>query len=271
MVYKSTLASRTLRFCAEGFHGRDSTEITPILVRVGFKTSLRSTLARATCERPARAGPKTRAGRRRSALNRLAFKPKEIKLIWGGMEPKGHREFLRIWRDLRFLFWFVKRDYWWQGPRLEMYLRSAALAWQSKLHAMRNGFSADTFDAQIESSLADFMFEYRLCNRKCDCWCRKEFGAGSREVRKLREGIEVQMSSFHERQLKQAPVAATSRRRAATRSDTATPAREGQPGGGPTVTSLDRNQWPITFEDLGLGPYQPPFGPEFPGNRNQEP
>lgn len=35
------------------------------------------------------------------------------------------------------------------------------------------------------------------------------------------------------------------------------------------ITSLDRNQSAITFEDLGLGPFRAPFGPGFPGDRNQ--
>jgi len=219
-------------------------------------------------------GPRTRAGRRRSALNRLAAKPKEIKLIWGGVEPQGHREFLRVWRDLRFLFWFVKREHWWQEPRLETYLKAAARAWQGKLEAARKGLNSSLvsrFDLDIESSLADFMFEYRLCNRKCDCWCRREFGAGGRELGKLRKGIEARMSSFHPRQLKAAPAAISpqERRKRAAAAEASRERYWPQKKSPAAVTSLDRNQSPITFEDLGLGPYQGPFGPVYHGNRDQ--
>lgn len=219
-------------------------------------------------------GPRTHEGRRRSALNRLAAKPNEIKQVWHGVEPKGYREFLRIWRDLRFLFGFVKRELWWREPRLEIHLKSAAWAWQSKLHALRNGFPTSSFDPAIEGSLGDFLFEYRLLNRKCDCWCRREFGAGGRELCKLREGIEARMSAFHPRQLTQPPGAPESRerrRRTASAGATETPGEHYQPVNTPpaAVTSPDRNQSPITFENLGLGPFFLGLGPEFPRNRNQ--
>lgn len=217
-------------------------------------------------------GPKTREGRRRSALNRLAAKPKEIKWVWGGAEPRGHREFLRIWRDLRFLFGFVKPEYWREEPRLEIHLKEAARAWQSKLHAVCNGFSTGKLDADIESGLESFIFEYRLCNRKCDYWCRREFGAGGRELRKLRQGIEARMSSFHPRQMKEASAVMAPRQERSDRSTATGTSGEQYPERNHPPASLerpDRNQSPITFEDLGLPPYLPPFGPEFPRNRNQ--
>jgi hypothetical protein len=173
-------------------------------------------------------GPRTREGRRRSALNRLGV---EISDLTPGriLRPEEARDFLRIWRDLVALFWFVEppvrrtgrrsgrrsegrsegyseggsegrdRASWWhEEPKLEFLLNRAAWAWWGKLPAARSGLGGFAGkDAEIESRLSEFLFEFSLCNRKCDYWLRKEFGAdGRRDLRTLRESVESRLTAF---------------------------------------------------------------------------
>ncbi len=143
-------------------------------------------------------GPRTREGRRRSALNRLGLKRPE-KLWWDHLGSAPRPDYLRIWRDLVSLFQFVNPRLWREVPQLEIYLRDAAEAWAYKLRSARNGFVSEGLNAGIHSRLSRFRFEFRVHNQKCDYWLRKEFGSDGRiNMNKLREGIEARMSSFRE-------------------------------------------------------------------------
>jgi hypothetical protein len=143
-------------------------------------------------------GPRTREGRRRSALNRLGSKPSEL-AWWGGLEPQGYKDFLRVRRDLFVAFWFVKPELWREQPMLELYLRGAAQAWCQKLLAARKGFVSDRPNASIHWHLSEFLAEVRVWNQKCNYWLRREFGSDGRpDIDRLREGIEARLSSFRE-------------------------------------------------------------------------
>jgi hypothetical protein len=72
-------------------------------------------------------GPRTREGRRRSALNKREFVFSE-----GGREIMDHhqgdlREYQRIWRDLLAVFDIM-------GPEMEPYLAAIAADWWLKAH-----------------------------------------------------------------------------------------------------------------------------------------
>jgi hypothetical protein len=143
-------------------------------------------------------GPRTREGRRRSSLNRLGFKASGWR-AFGGFEFRGQRDFLRVWRDLLALFWFIKPEWWREQPKLEYSFRSAAWDWSRKLPLARSGSPCGSINESIQSSLSQFIFEFRLCNQKCHCWLGKEFGADGRtDIVKLREAIEARLPSFHE-------------------------------------------------------------------------
>jgi hypothetical protein len=149
---------------------------------------------RANAERST--GPRTLAGRRRSALNRLGWKASDRKMMaW--LQPQDRQEFLKVWRDLRALFWFVPEELWREHPRLEFYLQGAATAWHSKLLAARKGFFGDGLNLQIESQLYEFALQLHFCQRKARYWCRKEFGAdGSTDIQALRARIEARLGTY---------------------------------------------------------------------------
>jgi hypothetical protein len=143
-------------------------------------------------------GPRTAAGRRRSARNRLGLKRGGL-FGWGGLDPVRYGDVLRVWRDLAALFWFVKPALWFEEPRLKNALQDAGLAWSAKLRAARQGFFSDRLNNDIHSHLSEFLFEFRLHNRKCDDWLRKEFGTdGAGDINSLRQAIERRLSSFRE-------------------------------------------------------------------------
>jgi len=141
-------------------------------------------------------GPRTRQGRRRSALNRLGARASG----WGGyggVPIKSQRDFLRVWRDLVALFWFINPEWWREHPMLEYYFRAAAWTWSRKLAAARDGLPYVSINESIQSSLSRFVFEFRLCNQKCHYWLRKEFGVDGRtDIVELREAIEARLTSF---------------------------------------------------------------------------
>lgn len=143
-------------------------------------------------------GPRTAAGRRRSARNRLGLKRGGL-FGWGGLDPARYPDLLRVWRDLAALFWFVKPALWFEEPKLKNALEDAGLAWSAKLMAARKGFFSDRLNNEIHSRLSEFLFQFRLHNQKCDDWLRKEFGTdGVTDIGSLREAIERRLSSFRE-------------------------------------------------------------------------
>lgn len=144
-------------------------------------------------------GPRTRAGRRRSALNRLGLRRSELEGL-GSSTAERYRESLRVWRDLVVAFRFIRPEVWRETPALEFHLRQAAEAWVSKLHSERDGFINKQMNAEIHLHLSRFMYGYRSGNRKADCRLRREFGADGRtDIDQLRAAIEARLSSFRGR------------------------------------------------------------------------
>jgi hypothetical protein len=205
-------------------------------------------------------GPRTREGRRRSALNRLGLK----RSAWvrrGGPEPPGHREFLRVRRDLLVVFSFIPPELWESEPRLRICLERAVHEWGIKLLSARRGFPSEAMNANIHSILSDLLFEFQLHNRKWRYCFRKEFGTdGYPDIGKLREAIEARMSSFRGSRIRapsrgklRAPLKEATRREDETRDFEKR---------GPK----DQTQSPILRKQLDLFP---DFGPgrlEFPRN-----
>ncbi|HEV2426419.1 MAG TPA: hypothetical protein VGZ29_16455 [Terriglobia bacterium] len=143
-------------------------------------------------------GPRTREGRRRSALNRLGAKSSGWRAL-GGVNTRGRRDFLRVWRDLLALFWFIDPECWREHPRLEFSFREVAWVWSWKLPAIRGGSAGPSLNEPIDSALSRFLFEFHLCNQKSRYWLRKKFGTDGRwNIVKLRESIETRLSSFVE-------------------------------------------------------------------------
>ena len=143
-------------------------------------------------------GPRTREGKRRSALNHVGIKSSKL-AGWGGSQSEGQRAFLRVWHDLLAAFWFVKPEERRWNPRLGLNLKAAAMVWSQKLLAARQGNWREAPNESIHSYLSQFISEFESCNRKCHCWLEKEFGAdGRRDIVKLREGIEARLGSFRE-------------------------------------------------------------------------
>ena len=143
-------------------------------------------------------GPRTREGRRRSALNRLGAKASG-RGGFGNVKFSGQRDFLCVWRDLLALFWFIKPEWWREHPRLEFHFRAAAWEWTTKLPKVRSGTPCASVNESIQWSLSNFIFQFRVCNQKCHYWLQKEFGVdGRRDIVKLREAIEERLSSFTE-------------------------------------------------------------------------
>lgn len=173
---------------------RKNIEITP--------AKLRAQRANARLSR----GPKTREGRRRSALNRRGM-DRSFVLLRTGREPDA-RDLLCIWRDLLAQFWFIKPDLWRRPPdsgsclELESRLEQVAWAWWRKLRWVRMGASQEDLakaNEWIQSDLSAFLFEFRVGNQKADYWLRKEFGTDGRlNIVALRESIEPHLQIFRE-------------------------------------------------------------------------
>lgn len=142
-------------------------------------------------------GPRTREGRRRAALNRLGVMGREI-AWYDASKPENTREYMRMWRDVRAAFWFVKPHLLRERPLLELYLKGVAQAWAEKVLSARKGILGEGFNRSIHYHLSYFHFHFRLWNQKCDYWLRKEFGSDGRDMDKLREGIEAHLSSFRD-------------------------------------------------------------------------
>ena len=151
-------------------------------------------------------GPRTREGRRRSALNRRGMGLASILQATG--RKRDARELLDLWRDLLAQFWFIKPELWQRPPRLrsclgiDFRLEQVAWAWWRKLRSVRTGASKEDLaksDAWIESDLAAFLSEFRVEHPKADYWLRKEFGADRRlGMAALRERIEARLGAFRE-------------------------------------------------------------------------
>jgi hypothetical protein len=184
-------------------------------------------------------GPRTREGRRRSALNRRGM-DRSFVLLRTGRETDA-RDLLRIWRDLLAQFWFIKPDLWRRPPdsgsclKLESRLEQVAWAWWRKLRWVRMGASQEDLakaNEWIQSDLSAFLFEFRVGNQKADYWLRKEFGTDGRlNIAALRESIEPRLQIFRELSGRQS---------------------SGAPGGAPNAG--------VARADAGTEPVVPPHG-----------
>ena len=147
-------------------------------------------------------GPRTREGRRRSALNRRRMRFS----ILPRAEGRDARDALGLWRDLMAQFWFIKPLGERRPPRFERsrHLQSSlerlAWAWYRKLRWVRMGASREDLASSnrwIEGDLWSFLFEFRVLNRKADDWLRKQFGSDGRAcMAPLREAIEARLGPF---------------------------------------------------------------------------
>lgn len=148
-------------------------------------------------------GPRTAEGRLRSSLNSLKAHPSPLGPVAraAGRRPE---EFLRIWRDLLALFWFVEPVSQYHQTVLQTRLESLARAWWMKFSLAALANDGQT-DADIESRLGAFLTELRQCRQKYLYRLRSKFGTdGRRGLGALRESIEARLG-FH----RDAPASAT--------------------------------------------------------------
>ena len=141
-------------------------------------------------------GPKTKEGRRRSALNsRQMAVPKLAREIIERL--KGDPEdFVRIWRDVLAIFWFM-------GSELEPFLDGAAWDWWLKQHYARNGGANEltmrAIDVRLERRLHDLVSAYRMVNRKWQDRLESELGtAGRVGMWHLRLAVETRLKPYQE-------------------------------------------------------------------------
>lgn len=181
-------------------------------------------------------GPRTREGRRRSALNRRSMGFSLI-LQREGLRREA-RDLRRLWGDLLAQFWFIKPERWQNRPRLEFSLERAAWDWWQKLVRVRGGDPKERLrlkDQQIESDLANFLSEFRVENQKADYWLRKEFGIDGRlNIAALRESIEARLGAFREQKHVRAADRPTGRQTVAAGQD-----RRSEPATARRVTEQD--------------------------------
>jgi hypothetical protein len=141
-------------------------------------------------------GPKTKEGRRRSALNqRQLVLPKLASEVLARLKADPE-DFLRTWRDVLAIFWFM-------GPEMEPFLDAVAWDWWLKQHYALNGGANEltmrAIDVRLEHKLHDLVSAYRMVNRK---WYRRllsELGsAGRAGMWHLRLAVETRLKPYPE-------------------------------------------------------------------------
>jgi len=141
-------------------------------------------------------GPRSKEGRRRSALNRRRLAvPKLGREIIGRLKADPE-DFLRTWRDVLAIFWFM-------GPEVEPFLDAVAWDWWLKQHFALNGGANDltlrAIDVRLERNLHDLVSAYRMVNRK---WCTRlesELGSAGRPgMWHLRLAVETRLRPYPE-------------------------------------------------------------------------
>jgi hypothetical protein len=122
-------------------------------------------------------GPRTEAGRRRSAQNsrQFPFSP----TVRTDLERRGAdlAEVRRLWQEVMAVFWFI-------DPDCSFYLQMAALNWWCKLDALRRGGSkADVkyVEGDIEKYLRLALERFAKRRQRWERWLCKELGADVRE------------------------------------------------------------------------------------------
>ncbi len=141
-------------------------------------------------------GPKTKEGRRRSALNaRQMAVPKLAREVIERLKGDPD-DFLRIWRDVLAIFWFM-------GPELEPFLDGVAWDCWLKQHYARNGGANEltmrAIDVRLERRLHDLVSGYRMVNRKWQSWLESQLGSSGRPgMWHLRLAVETRLKPYQE-------------------------------------------------------------------------
>ena len=139
-------------------------------------------------------GPRTKEGRRRSALNGRLIKLQAFTLEGMRRRGKDPKELQRLWRDLLALFWFAE-------PPLGVLLEMLAWEWWRKLEMVRDGKveAAQQQDGEIERELAGYVRRFRWMDEKWSYWLRKRFGTDcATDMRRLRECLESRLALFRQ-------------------------------------------------------------------------
>ena len=138
-------------------------------------------------------GPRTREGRRRASLNwrrlelpRAAYA--QLKRLQVG--PEG---FMRLWRDLLSIFWFLEAE-------LEGFINYLAWDWWLKqYHAERSApeHVLRIIDVRIENSLGVMIRGCAMVNRKWRVQFQREIGTtGEHSLAVLRLAVEARLPGY---------------------------------------------------------------------------
>ncbi|HEV2175764.1 MAG TPA: hypothetical protein VGW33_00945 [Terriglobia bacterium] len=140
-------------------------------------------------------GPRTIEGRRRSTLNyrQLRLPREAIELL---QRVKGDpRDFLRLWRDVLAVFWFMGRE-------MEPYLSVLAWDWWLKQHLARRGepeHALRAIDARLEEALVELVAAYRWINREWRYRFMQEIGStGELDIGHLRLAVETRLRAYQD-------------------------------------------------------------------------
>jgi len=138
-------------------------------------------------------GPRTRAGRRRSAQNSrpFPFSPE----VRADLERCGAdlAEVRRLWQDVMAVFWFI-------DPDCHFYLQRATWHWWQKLDGLRKGGSTARIkyvEGDIEKYLRLALERFAKRRQRWERWLRKELGADVREgMGRVRVAVESRLGTF---------------------------------------------------------------------------
>jgi hypothetical protein len=139
-------------------------------------------------------GPRTTAGRRRSAQNRrkLRLSPEVLEnLEWHGADLAEVR---RLWQDVMAVFWFFDFS-------CRFYLERAAYNWWLKLDALRKGSCKEEYLKRVEGDIENYLRlavdRFAKGRQRWDRWLRKELGTDGRDsIRSVRVAVEKRLGSF---------------------------------------------------------------------------
>jgi hypothetical protein len=139
-------------------------------------------------------GPRTLAGRRRSAQNRrklrLSSNLRE-NLEWRGADLAEVR---RLWQDVMAIFWFI-------DPSCRFYLEMAAYNWWLKLDMLRKGGGKKEYLNRVEGDIEKYLRmavdRFAKGRQRWERWLRKELGTdGGDSIRSVRVAVEKRLGPF---------------------------------------------------------------------------
>jgi len=132
-------------------------------------------------------GPRTEAGRRRSAQNSRRLMISDI--VREDLESHGAdlAEVKRLWQDVMAVFWFI-------DPDCHYYLQRATWSWWRKLDILRRGGSTADLtyvEGDVEKYLRQALERFAKRRQRWERWLSNELGADVREgMRSVREAVE---------------------------------------------------------------------------------